>query len=129
MACGIVRRADRTSIAQRPTEALLGGLWEFPGASVSAAKRSPRACAVQLRVSRAFACALGGRAGTLDHAYSHFRVTLHVFECALTSGTPRAIEAADVRWARVRDLGRYPMGKLDRQVARSLRRVGQEKRM
>ena len=36
------------------------------------------------------------------------------------ASAPRAIQAADVRWARVRDLGRYPMGKLDRQVARSL---------
>ena len=31
VACGIVRRADRVLIAQRPAKALLGGLWEFPG--------------------------------------------------------------------------------------------------
>jgi hypothetical protein len=48
-------------------------------------------------------------------------VTLHVFDCTVLGGTPRAIQAADVRWARLRDLSRYPMGKLDRQVARSLR--------
>jgi A/G-specific adenine glycosylase len=61
---------------------------------------------------------VGHERGALDHAYSHYSVTLHVFECTLVSGTPRAIEAADVRWARARDLARYPMGKLDRQVTR-----------
>ena len=118
--CGIVRRADHVLIAQRPAEALLGGLWEFPGGKRERGEALAACLRRELREELGIRVHVGRARGTRDHAYSHFRVTLHVFECALTSGTPRAIQAADVRWARIRDLGRYPMGKLDRQLARSL---------
>ena len=120
VACGIMRRADRVLIAQRPAKALLGGLWEFPGGKRERGETLATCLRRELREELGIRVRVGGVRGTREHAYSHFRVTLHVFECALTSGTPRAIQAADIRWARVRDLGRYPMGKLDRQVARSL---------
>jgi A/G-specific adenine glycosylase len=120
VACSIVRRTDRVLIAQRPAEALLGGLWEFPGGKRERGEALAACLRRELREELGIHVRVGRARGTLDHAYSHFRVTLHVLECALTSGTPRAIQAANVRWARVRDLGRYPMGKLDRQVARSL---------
>jgi A/G-specific adenine glycosylase len=51
------------------------------------------------------------------HAYTHFRVTLHVFECALASGTPQPVEASEIRWVTPAELPGYPMGKLDRQIA------------
>jgi len=32
---------------------------------------------------------------TVDHAYSHFRVTLHVFHCVLNDGKPQAIDVEE----------------------------------
>ena len=120
VACGIVRRVDRVLIAQRPIRALLGGLWEFPGGKRELSETLTACLRRELREELGIRVRVGRERAALEHAYSHFSVTLHVFECALLGGSPRAIQAADVRWARVRDLGRYPMGKLDRQVARSL---------
>jgi len=121
VACGIVRRADRVLIAQRPAKALLGSLWEFPGGKRERGETLAACLRRELREELGIRVRAGRERAALEHAYSHYSVTLHVFDCALVSGTPRAIQAADIRWARVRDLGRYPMGKLDRQVARSLR--------
>ncbi|MCX6025943.1 MAG: A/G-specific adenine glycosylase [Chloroflexi bacterium] len=118
VACGIVRRADRVLIAQRPAKALLGGLWEFPGGKRKRGETLAACLRRELREELGIRVRVGRERGALDHAYSHYSVTLHVFECTLVSGTPCAIEAADVRWARARDLARYPMGKLDRQVTR-----------
>ncbi len=118
--CGIVRRADRVLIAQRPAKALLGGLWEFPGGKRERGETLTACLRRELREELGIRVRVGRERAALEHAYSHYSVTLHAFECTRVSGTPRAIQAADVRWARVRDLGRYPMGKLDRQVARSL---------
>jgi len=119
VACGIVRRADRVLIAQRPAKALLGGLWEFPGGKRERGETLAACLRRELREELGIRVRVGRQRAALDHAYTHYSVTLHVFECALVSATPRAIEAADVRWARRQDLARYPMGKLDRQVARS----------
>jgi len=44
---------------------------------------------------------------TVRHAYSHFRITLHAFECRYVSGAPRALGCADWKWVRPADLGRY----------------------
>jgi A/G-specific adenine glycosylase len=53
----------------------------------------------------------------IKHAFSHFRITLHVFRCDSLRGKPKPIGAADVRWVRIRDLNRFPMGKADRITA------------
>jgi A/G-specific adenine glycosylase len=66
----------------------------------------------EIRVGQAF--------GIYQHAYTHFRITLHAFLCELTNGEPRPIEAAELAWARPVDLAGYPMGKVDRQIARKL---------
>jgi len=58
--------------------------------------------------------------GVYRHAYTHFRVTLHAFLCELVDGEPVAIQVSDLRWVSVQDLGQYPMGKIDRQIARAL---------
>ncbi len=120
VACGVVRRANRVLIAQRPAKYLLGGLWEFPGGKRERGETLTACLRRELREELGIRVRVGPERGALEHAYSHFSVTLHVFECTLLSGTPRAIQAADVRWARTVDLARYPMGKLDRQVAKSL---------
>jgi A/G-specific adenine glycosylase len=122
VACAVIRRADRVLIAQRPANALLGGLWEFPGGKRERGETLGECLRRELREELGIRARVGHARGTLDHSYSHFRVTLHVFDCTLIGGTLHAIQATDVRWARLRDLSRYPMGKLDRQVARSLQR-------
>ncbi len=122
VACAVVRRADRVLIAQRPSTSLLGGLWEFPGGKREHGESLAACLRRELREELGIRVRVGRARGTLDHAYSHFRVTLHAFDCTLLGGTPHALQASDVRWARLRDLARYPMGKLDRQVARSLQR-------
>ncbi len=122
VACAVLRCADRVLIAQRPAEALLGGLWEFPGGKRERGESLAACLRRELREELGIRVRVGRARGTLAHAYSHFRVRLHIFDCEWLGGVPRAIQAADVRWARLRDLARYPMGRLDRQVARSLRR-------
>jgi A/G-specific adenine glycosylase len=108
-------------IAQRPAGGLLGGLWEFPGGKQQPGEELT-AClqreiceelGVQIRVLKAF--------GVYRHAYTHFRVTLHAFCCALPNGqAPQPLQVNDLRWVSPHELHGYPMGKIDRQIARNL---------
>ncbi|MBE0699557.1 MAG: A/G-specific adenine glycosylase, partial [Anaerolineaceae bacterium] len=52
--------------------------------------------------------------------YTHFKVTLHAFRCQLTQEEPRALEASEIRWVTPGQLGDFPMGKIDRLIARRL---------
>jgi A/G-specific adenine glycosylase len=54
---------------------------------------------------------------TLRHAFTHFKITLYVFECEWLAGRPRPLDVAAVKWARPGELGGFAMGKTDRQIA------------
>jgi A/G-specific adenine glycosylase len=62
-----------------------------------------------------------GRAlGVFSHAYTHFRVTLHAFECLLEEGEPKILVHDEIRWVQAKDLNEYPMGKIDREISKVL---------
>ncbi len=63
---------------------------------------------------------VGNSMGIYRHAYTHFKITLHAFDCKLIRGEPRAIEVAELVWALPADLQKYPMGKVDRQISKYL---------
>ena len=59
--------------------------------------------------------------GVYQHAYTHFRVTLHAFLCDLAEGeAPRTLQVQEVRWVNPEELANYPMGKIDRQIAEEI---------
>jgi A/G-specific adenine glycosylase len=109
-------------IAQRPQNGLLGGLWEFPGGKLEAGEDLTAGLRREIQEELAVEIKVGNSLGVYRHAYTHFRVTLHAFQCSLVRGKPRALEHSQVRWIRLQDLPDFPMGKLDRQIADSLTR-------
>jgi A/G-specific adenine glycosylase len=107
-------------IAQRPEKGLLGGLWEFPGGKVETGESLPEGLRREICEELGVEVAVGEALGTYRHAFTHFKITLHAFRCTLLAGDPRPLQASDVRWVAPAELGRYPMGKVDRQIANRL---------
>jgi A/G-specific adenine glycosylase len=108
----IMRR--RVLLAQRPTNGLLGGMWGFPNARVEANPLSelPKVIwagyRLRVRVKRSVHAI-----GVFRHVYSHFKVTVHAFECEAV----KIPKVKALKWVAMKDLDRYPMGKVDRQIA------------
>ncbi len=103
----VIRERGRYLIQQRPDGALLAGLWEFPGG-----KREPResiaACIKrELREELGIDVEVGEELCTVNHAYTHYRVTLHVHRCRITRGRPHPHYAQRIRWARPADFAQY----------------------
>ena len=112
-AAGIIVRKGKVLLAQRPPNGLLGGMWEFPNGRVNGdpAKELVKTLRTgfRLKVQKKEALAL------VQHTYTHFKVTVHAFLCELS-----ASENHHLKWISVRDLGKYPMGKVDRRIATKL---------
>ena len=125
---GLIRNeCGQLLIAQRPLEGLLGGLWEFPGGKREGGESLPDCLRRELREELAIDVEVGRRFAVVDHAFTHFKITLHAFDCRYLGALPpfdepQALEALDWAWVREEELGRYSFGKADRQVIAELAR-------
>ncbi len=109
---GVIVENGRVLLSKRPSKGLLGGMWEFPNGRVNGKPSDELVSALKkgykLTVQR------GEALGVIKHAYTHFRVTMHAFQCNLTS-----ISGSDkLEWIGLKKLTDYPMGKVDRQIAK-----------
>ena len=105
---------EEVLLAKRPSKGLLGGMWEFPNGRVDGEPLDELESALEtgyrLKVQK------GEALGIVKHAYTHFRVTVHAFRCELVS----IPENESLKWVELTELEEYPMGKVDRQIARIL---------
>ena len=116
----IWKRGGWLLIAQRPADGMLGGLWEFPGGKQERGESLAACLQREIREELDFDIEVGPLLAKVDHAYSHFSITLHAFEAHYLSGRPRALGCADLKWIRPSQLPDYPMPRADRRVLERL---------
>jgi len=88
LAALIVKRHDRILLLHRVPQGLLGGLWELPGREYEPVQNK-HALSDKLGEMLGVEFRLGAELGTIEHAYTHFGVTVHVF-AANIEGAPAA---------------------------------------
>jgi A/G-specific adenine glycosylase len=113
-AAGVIVRQGKVLLARRPSRGLLGGMWEFPNGRVLGDPAEALDQALErgyrLKVRRGEALVV------VQHAYTHFKVTVHAFRCELLEMSA----VAGLEWVAMEVLGQYPMGKVDRRIAEAL---------
>jgi len=110
----VIRKNGRILLVRRPSEKLLGGLWSFPQSQRRRREALAAGLARAVREELGLDVAVISELATESQTFSHFHLTLHVFECRWQGGTAAG---ANCRWVRLSALGAYPMGKADRQIA------------
>ena len=111
---------DRVLIGRRPEGALLGGLWEFPGTELEGSRIETSGLARQIGFGSDLQLDEPLELGTYEHSYSHYRVTAHAYRSEVQSADRVLREDQELRWVAVGELDDYPMGKIDRSIARDL---------
>ncbi len=120
IAIGVIYKADKILIALRPSEGLLGNLWEFPGGKCKADESLAECCRREVLEETGLTVEVGERFSIVRHSYSHFRITLHAFLCHYVSGTAKAKSSQQIRWVKLSALNEYAFPKANKKIIEDL---------
>lgn len=115
-----IRDDDHILVARRRQEDMLGGLWEFPGGKRELGETLPEALHRELQEEMGIDIAVGERLTVVEHAYTHFRITLYAFVCRLVAGEPTCIECDAFQWATLAEIDALPMAVTNRKIAKAV---------
>jgi A/G-specific adenine glycosylase len=120
---GIIWKNSRFLITLRPPKGLLGALWEFPGGKVESGETYESCLKREIREELNIVIEVWSHLISVQHAYTHFRLTLHVFECLYRQGSVQMDpeSAVDYRWITIKDLDQYAFPGADRKVIEKLK--------
>ncbi len=117
VAIGIVQDDQgRLLIQRRPYDGLLGGLWEFPGGKVEPGESAEEAVLRELREEQRLEVTVDRLLPLVNHAYTHFKVTLHPHLCTMRTMDSRAGEGQPHQWVALDRLADFPMPRANRKV-------------
>jgi len=117
---GVVHRRGKIFIQRRPPEGLLGGLWEFPGGKRVGREPLTETVRRELAEELGIDVEVGLKIARVEHAYTHFRITLHAYHCQHLRGTPRPTAADAWRWVPLARLPRYAFPRANQRVLERL---------
>jgi A/G-specific adenine glycosylase len=115
-------------IDRRKQEGLLGGLWEFPGGKIEPGESVEDCVSREIKEELGIEIEVRDRLITIEHAYTHFKVTLNVFNCKHLSGEPQPIECDEVKWVTLDDIDQYPFPKANSQIIEALKQQAKSSR-
>ena len=107
-------------ITQRPFDGMLGGLWEFPGGKRRPGEALPACLHREIGEELAIEIEIGELLCTVEHAFTHFYMTLYAFECQWLSGKPQCLGCNDLRWVTLDDLEPFAFPVADQKIIAAL---------
>lgn len=120
----VIERDGRWLIRRRPRVGLLPGLWEFPGGKPRQGEALARAARREVREETGLRLGRLVRVGVVDHRYSHFSVSLHVFRARADGRARPERPSAPLRWVRPEEFGRIPRPAATARIAELLSVTG-----
>ncbi|VXD23674.1 A/G-specific adenine glycosylase [Planktothrix serta PCC 8927] len=108
-------------IDKRPAKGLLGGLWEFPGGKLEAGETLEECIKREIQEELAIEIEVKDHLMTLEHAYTHFKVTLNVYHCRYISGEPQPLESDEIRWVTLDEIDQFPFPKANEKIIAALK--------
>ncbi len=108
IAVAIVLRGKEILIDRRLESSMLSGLWEFPGGKIEPGE-TPAECVVrEVKEEIGIDIEVVAPLATIEHAYTHFTITLIAFICRYLRGEAQALQCSEVRWVEPAELSQFP---------------------
>ncbi len=122
IAIGVVHKNGKVLIALRPSEGLLGNLWEFPGGKLKRQESLEECCQRETLEEAGLEVEVGKRFSLVEHSFTHFRITLHAFHCRYVRGNASPKSSQKIRWVKITELDEYAFPKANKKVIEDLLR-------
>ncbi|PWN06166.1 A/G-specific adenine glycosylase [Rhodohalobacter mucosus] len=122
----IVNQSGKLLIALRPEDAMLGGLWEFPGGKNDTGESLEETVIRELREELGVEVRVSEKYMQLKHAYSHFKITLHAYWCTIISGNPQPKSSEKLKWVSLDELEQHPFPKANKILVEGLQNMQPE---
>lgn len=116
LCAGIVWHNDKVLITQRPQNGLLGGLWEFPAGTQQGGESLQDTCMRGIRETAGIDVKIDDRYRTVKHAFTHFSITLHAFQCHYVKGRARPLNCDNLAWIGRADFSAYAFSRTSRRL-------------
>jgi A/G-specific adenine glycosylase len=108
-------QSGRLLLGQRPAAGLLGGLWEFVGDY--SADLTPEAAIAVAQRRTGLSVSAAAALGTVKHAFTHFKITRHVFVMRGQGRLTADADYADLRWLMPDDIRALALTRSDQKIA------------
>lgn len=118
---GLVFRAGKLLITQRPDHTHLGGLWEFPGGKLEPGETFETALVRELAEELGIDVEVGELVESIDHDYPEKSVHLRFFRCRWLAREPHPHEVSDIAWITREELSDYEFPAADARLLDRLR--------
>jgi len=116
-AAAVIRNAKgRLLLVQRPASGLLASLWKLPGGFVETGEDIERSLRRSVKEELGISIQTEKHLASVNHTYTHFRITLHAYNCRLLKSSPKPIGCKNSRFVSPVDLKKLPMSKIDRLI-------------
>jgi A/G-specific adenine glycosylase len=121
IAISVVHKNGKVLIALRPSEGLLGNLWEFPGGKCKGEESLAECCRRETLEETGLEVEVGKCFSIVEHSFTHFRITLHAFHCRYLCGKATPKSSQKIRWVKPQDLDEYAFPKANKKIIEDLR--------
>lgn len=109
-------------IDRRKQNGPLGGLWEFPGGKLEDGETIEACIRREILEELAIEVEVGEHLVNVEHAYTHFRVTLNVYHCRHVAGEPQPLECDEIRWVTLEEIDQFAFPVANVKIIEALRR-------
>ena len=118
LVAGIIQNEEgELLIKQRPEDAMLGGLWEFPGIPITHGDAADISCKHHFEEEFGLSIHIWSSLPPINHAYSHFKITVH--SCIGKICSPLELNREDIRWVHPSNLDRFAFHRAHRKLIES----------
>lgn len=104
-------------IQQRPENAMLGGLWEFPGTKIAPEDATDISCKRHFSEEFGLSVHIRSSLPPINHAYSHFKITVH--SCLGKIDSPKELGREDIQWVHPSNLEEFAFHRAHRKLIES----------
>ncbi len=108
-------------IDRRRPEGAMGGLWEFPGGKIEPGETMEECIKREIQEELGIVIEVGEHLITIDHTYTHLRVTLTVHHCRYLTGVPQPIECDEIRWVSLEEIDQFAFPEANFEIIAALR--------